>query len=207
MASFVILFILIISLISSPDTLAFRLSPQSKGQLLKRPTAAMTPALNMIADTVLIDPSYDLAAGAAVVGTICGVLEDRKGPLAKVFGAGALLFVAFGAFIAFQTTTLRFQYDSTSFSLVKADGSTSGENAVVGGENKWDYKTFKNWAFLPSEKFPILVYFKETQTPVDVRQEVPIKVDDADGQVHFFPAIANTEQLKEQFIVHNCPKI
>jgi len=36
---------------------------------------------------------------------------------------------------------------------------------AVGGENKWKYKSFVNWKFFPSEDLPILVYFKETQTP------------------------------------------
>ena len=81
-----------------------------------------------------------------------------------------------------------------------------GENLVVGGENKWKTKSFVNYAFLPNEQFPILVYFKETQTPVDVREEVPIKIDEAEGQVHFFPAISNVQQLKEQFIAHQCTK-
>ena len=71
----------------------------------------------------------------------------------------------FGFFIAFQTTTLRFTFDDTSFALVKADLSSTGENVVVGGENVWRYDTFVNYDFFPAEQFPILVYFKETQTP------------------------------------------
>ena len=55
---------------------------------------------------------------------------------------------------------------------------------VVGGENRWKYDTFVNWDFLPSEDFPILVYFRETQTPASSREEVPLVVDELDGQVH-----------------------
>jgi hypothetical protein len=68
---------------------------------------------------------------AAVVGTICGGLEDLKSKYGKVFGlvfgAGALLFTAFGGFIAYQTTTLRFTFSDDSFALVKADGQSIGE--------------------------------------------------------------------------------
>jgi NIMA (never in mitosis gene a)-related kinase len=161
----------------------------------------------MVADLTVIDASYNLAAGAAVVGTICGVLENFKGPTGKVFGAGAIVFTLFGGFVAFQTSNLRFKFDESSFSLVKADGSSVGENVVVGGENSWKYNTFVNYDFLPSEDFPILVYFKETQTPSDAWVEAPIVVDNAEGQAHFFPAIANTAQLKEQFELHNCKKL
>jgi hypothetical protein len=91
--------------------------------------------------------------------------------------------------------------------LVKADRSSNGQNIVVGGENSWKYKSFTNYAFLPSEDFPILVYFKETQTPFEDWVEVPIKIDDAKGQVHFFPAIANTQQLKAAFQLNKCKKL
>lgn len=141
------------------------------------------------------------------MGTGCGVLENFKGATGKVFGAGAILFTVFAAFIAFQTTTLRFQFDDTSFSLAKADGGSNGENIVVGGENRWSYKSFVNYDFLPTEDFPILVYFKETQTPKDSWVEVPIVVDKAEGQVHFFPAIANVQQLKAAFQANKCNKI
>eukprot|EP01041_Mallomonas_annulata_P009279 gene9279-19258_t len=157
-------------------------------------------------EALFVDSSFNLAAGSAVVGTVCGVLENFKGPTARLFGAGAILFTLFGGFLAFQTATLRFTFDETSFALVKADSSSIGENIVVGGENKWAYKSFVNWQFLPSKDFPILVYFKETQTPESNREEVPIKIDDLNGQVHFFPAIANTQQLEENFLKNGCKK-
>lgn len=69
------------------------------------------------------------------------------------------------------------------------------------------YEAFVNYAFLPNEEFPILVYFKETQTPVENRVDAPIVVDDLDGQAHFFPAISNVQSLKENFEYHKCAKI
>jgi len=153
-----------------------------------------------------VDASYDLAAGSAVIGTVFGVLENFKGKLGKVFGVGAILFTLFGGFVAFQTSTLAFNFDEDSFSLVKRDGESIGENVVVGGENDWKYNTFVNWEFLPSKKIPILVYFKETQTPVENRIEDPIVIDKLDGQAHFFPAIARSDQLEQQFLNHNCKR-
>ena len=92
-------------------------------------------------------------------------------------------------------------------SQVKSDGSSIGENVVVGGENSWKYSTFVNYDFLPSKNFPILVYFRETQTPVANREEVPIVVDNLAGQVHFFPAISNVDELAENFKSHGCKSI
>lgn len=159
---------------------------------------------------LFVDPSYNLAAGSLVVGTVFGGLEDLKSKLGKyigyLFGAWAIFFTAFGLFIAYQTTTLRFKFDDQAFSLVKVDGSSIGENAVVGGENSWKYDSFVNYDFLPSESFPILVYFKETQTPKELWVDVPITVDTLEGQQHFFPCISDSQKLKENFISHNCKK-
>jgi hypothetical protein len=49
--------------------------------------------------------------------------------------------------------------------------------------------------------------FRETQTPAASREEAPIVVDNLEGQVHFFPAISNVQQLKQQFQVHKCAKL
>ncbi|XP_051131003.1 uncharacterized protein LOC127251380 isoform X2 [Andrographis paniculata] len=62
----------------------------------------------------------------------------------------------------------------------------SGENAFVGGKNRWKYSTFVNWElWWPS--FPILVYFKEIQTKPE-------------GQIHFFPVIFNGKQLYDVMV-------
>ena len=102
-------------------------------------------------NTEIVDASYNLAAGSAVLGTVFGGLENLKENkgfpkfLAQVFGAGAIVFTLFGGFIAYQTTTLRFTFDDTGFALVKSDGKRLGENVVVGGENRWAYESFVNW--------------------------------------------------------------
>ena len=63
---------------------AFKLSPITKPLVSRRGCTT----LQMI-DPVLIDSSYNLAAGCAVIGTVCGVLENFKGPTGKLFGGGA----------------------------------------------------------------------------------------------------------------------
>lgn len=166
-----------------------------------------------LAGVEVIDPSYNLAIGAFGVGLLGGFLEDIKDgdgvklPTAKIFGVVALLFTLFSGFLAVQTTTLRFTFDDTSFSLVKSSDGSSFDNVKVGGENRWAYSSFQNYDFLPSKELPILVYFKENQTPEENRAEVPIVIDTMPGQVHFFPAIANSKQLEEGFQAHNCAKV
>lgn len=160
-------------------------------------------APQMVVDVV--PASYNLALGSLALGGLFGVPGSPLKSKIGAFVAGIPLAL-FGLFLCFQTTTLRFTFDDSEFSLVRSDLSSIGENVVVGGENRWKYDTFVNWDFLPSESFPILVYFRETQTPAANREEVPLVVDELDGQVHFFPAIADAQALKAGFLEHKCAK-
>jgi hypothetical protein len=60
------------------------------------------------------------------------------------------------------------------------------ENAFVGGQNRWTYDSFTNWEFW-WPNFPVLVYFKETQTKPE-------------GQIHFFPILFNSKQLYDVMV-------
>mmetsp|Transcript_42475 Transcript_42475/g.49632 ORF Transcript_42475/g.49632 Transcript_42475/m.49632 type:complete len:243 (+) Transcript_42475:89-817(+) len=163
----------------------------------------------------VIAPSYELAIGTLALGSAFGLPNSPlKSKLSAYLGGIPLLL--FGLFIAFQTTNLRFTLDDTNFNLVKTDMSSSGENVVVGGENSWKYSSFVNYDFFPSRSVPILVYFKETQTPEEMWNVGPgekanspeaIAKGAKPGQVHFFPAIGNVEDLAKGFEKHNCAKI
>ena len=72
---------------------------------------------------------------------------------------GSAIFAA--QFSGIETVFLR----GNSVAQVIGNTNKIGDNVVVGGENSWNCKNFVNYAFLPGEKFPILVYFKEIQTP------------------------------------------
>ena len=73
------------------------------------------------------------------------------------------------------------------------------------------YDSFVNYDFFPSINLPILVYFKETQTPKEMQIKGSLGLKQMDrrdnGQMHWFPAYANAKQLKEQFEAHRCQKI
>lgn len=137
-----------------------------------------------------------------------------KNKLSAILAGIPLLL--FGLFLAFQTTTLRFEFDDDAFSLVRSDGTSTGENVVVGGENSWRYSSFVNRDYFPSQSFPILVYFKETQTPEEqwnigpgeqANSKKNIAKGAVPGQVHFFPAIGNVEAMEKAFKSHECAKL
>lgn len=140
-------------------------------------------------------------------------------------------FTLLGLLICVQTFRIRFVFDEEAFEVKTLDLTdidlskifssevalgTTGENFAVGGENRWKYDSFVNWEFFPSKDLPVLVYFKETQTPADKWDVGPGQMANSPeaqakgavpGQVHFFPCIANAEQLKEQFEARGCAKL
>lgn len=135
-------------------------------------------AKKVVRETVIPDPDYRIplvllgTAGALVYG-------DNLLPAAPIGLLGLLLLV--------QTTRVRFVFDNDSLEVkVGEDLKESGENVFVGGKNKWKFSSFVNWE-LWWPNFPVLVYFKETQTKPE-------------GQIHFFPVIFNGKQLYDVMV-------
>jgi hypothetical protein len=88
---------------------------------------------------------------------------------------------------------VRFAFDDEAVEVLVSKGNDSneaelarsGENFVVGGRNRWSYKSITEWYFLPNRLFPVLMYFKETQTKPE-------------GQSHLFPVIMDSKILEQQ---------
>lgn len=104
--------------------------------------------------------------------------------------SAALVPGILGAFLTIQTSRVRFVFNFTENTMEVLIGSSqsgsltsSGENAFVGGENKWSLETVVNWDFW-WKAFPVLVYFKETQTSEK-------------GQIHFFPCLMDGQRMYE----------
>jgi len=161
-------------------------------------------------------PDYKLAAIFLGLGLLTLSVPWLVGGFITLLG---VLFIV-------QTTRVRFVFDDEAFEVkakpldnIFSDDAqlvSSGDNFAVGGDNRWRYDSFVNWAFLPSEDLPILVYFKETQTPKDKWEAGPGKWANSEaamakgavpGQVHFFPCIASPKELKKQFEARGCKKI
>ncbi|KAI8022267.1 hypothetical protein LOK49_LG03G01519 [Camellia lanceoleosa] len=129
-------------------------------------------------ETVIPDPDYRIPI--VLLGFAGGlVYTNNLLPAAPVGLLGLLLLV--------QTTRVRFVFDNEALEVkVGEQLEESGENVFVGGKNRWKYSTFVNWE-LWWPNFPVLVYFKETQTKPE-------------GQVHFFPVIFDGKQLYDVMV-------
>lgn len=127
----------------------------------------------------IIPPSYNFPIGTS--GITAGLVA-LKAPVALPVFFGALTTL-----LAVQATRVRFSFDNKALEVLveKKDGdlADSGENFAVGGENRWNYNTFTRWNFVPSESFPVFMYFYETQTK------------GTEEQFHLFPVIMNSQGL------------
>lgn len=165
-------------------------------------------------NAVIIDSDFRLAAIFLSGGLLLDQLPFLKWTLGPFITLLGVLFLV-------QTFRLQFVCDSTGFELLQGETGETGENVVVGGENRWTYKSFVNYEFFPKgwidqPQGPILVYFKETQTPSEMWSDGPGAMANSDkaiadgatpGQVHFFPALCNCKQLKAEWERNGCAKL
>lgn len=186
--------------------------------LTKTPLVKPVPEVPKF-DPVTIDPDFRISFLFLSVGFILDLIPYIQlvlGPFVTLLG---VLFLV-------QTFRLRFVFDEDNcleLQTTTSPDKSSGENVIVGGANKWDCDTIVNYDFFPkgwidsSPTGPILVYFKETQTPSETWNQGPgksandpekIKSGEAiAGQVHFFPAICNAKQIREEFDKRGCRKL
>jgi Protein of unknown function (DUF3119) len=185
-------------------------------------------------DAVVIDPDFRIAGlflGLGILLDTIPYIQLTIGPFVTLLG---ILFLV-------QTFRIRFVFtDENQFELKtkslngnengvddpKAISALqdSGENVIVGGANRWDCDTIVNYDFFPKAMMdlpffqqPILIYFKETQTPESTWNEGPGKAANNPekiqngsairGQVHFFPAICNAKQMEKEFQKRNVQKL
>ncbi|KAI3524486.1 hypothetical protein L1887_03142 [Cichorium endivia] len=129
-------------------------------------------------ETIIPDPDYRIPI--VFLGFAGGLVYGDNLLAAAPVGLLGLLLL-------FQTTRVRFVFDDEALEVkVGKELDESGENVFVGGKNRWKYSSFVNWE-LWWPNFPILVYFKETQTKPE-------------GQIHFFPVIFNGKQLYDVMV-------
>jgi hypothetical protein len=104
-------------------------------------------------------------------------------PTAALDGTPSLIGVAGGAFhmlfaalLWVQTRRVRCVFEKDSFEFYNIKGPSldfekgawlekKPNNYVVGNANRWKYDTIINYGFFPSQEFPVICYFKETETP------------------------------------------
>jgi hypothetical protein len=117
-------------------------------------------APKIIRETVIPEPDYRLSL--VFLGTAGALCYSNNFLPAAPIGL-------FGLLLLYQTTTLRLVFDDEGMEVrIGKQLQESGENIFAGGRNRWSYSAFTNWEFWwPA--FPVVVYFKETQTKPEGR--------------------------------------
>jgi hypothetical protein len=186
------------------------------------------------AGDIVLEPAYSLGYGSLFIGFLLTLLWSEPMCAAKEFGGicpptlwGTWIgsqFALFGALCAMQAYRLRFIVTKDNKFVIKnvnsdpgagtfkkagkAELEDWGENYVVGGKNSWNLNKFINYKFFPNEYFPVLVYFKEIQTPKEKWDMGIGQFDKRDnGQMHWFPAICNCLELKKQWEARGVKKM
>lgn len=206
---------------AATSTTRLHLKGDLKGILdfFSKPQAEEAEVIAPKFETVVIDPDYK--PGLFLLGA--GLLLDTIPYVQVTLG---LFMTLLGILFLVQATRIRFIFDETSLELVnQGEGDelvSSGENFAVGGANRWATDTIVNYDFFPNGWIdgpigPLLVYFKETQTPSDSWGEGPGKLaNDPDkvaagvavpGQVHFFPTVCDARQIRAEFEKRGCGKL
>lgn len=171
----------------------------------------------------IVDRDYSLPLAMLGVGFWLVLFGPAGGASNPIDLIGGVFHLWFGSFIGKQTMKTRVVFNRDTFELKSVSNKVLGlapdkslvkkelKNYVLGTENKWKYDTFVNWDFFPSIQFPVLVYFKETQTPENQQIKGSIGLRQMDrrknGQMHFFPAFMNVNQVREQFESRGCKKV
>mmetsp|Transcript_45737 Transcript_45737/g.145733 ORF Transcript_45737/g.145733 Transcript_45737/m.145733 type:complete len:209 (+) Transcript_45737:18-644(+) len=159
---------------------AARASPAARSVIRTMAIFGKKKAAKEVLPTIIPGPDYRLAG---TVGALAAGLAGTGHPF------GAALPAVIATFFAIQANNVKFVFGPEHLEVkVGSDVSDMREsdNKIVGGANKWRYDTFTNWEmWWPG--FPILVYFKETQTKPE-------------GQIHFFPVLFDGKVIYDTMV-------
>lgn len=137
-------------------------------------------------------------------------VDNADGSLSVIGVSGGAFHMLFASLLWVQTQRVRlvFEKDSFEFYNIKGPGldlengawlERKPDNYVSGTVNRWKYDTVTNWNFFPSIEYPVIIYFKETETPKEQWRKWFAAFDSkGKGQPHFFPGLANARQFKKQ---------
>ena len=133
------------------------------------------------------------------------------GSLSLVGVSGAAFHVLFATLLWVQTRRVRLVFEKDAFEFYNIKGPQldfdkgaylmrKPDNYVSGTVNRWKYDSIINYGFFPSLDYPVIVYFKETETPPEQWNKwfAAFDIWNGLGQPHFFPGICNARQFKAE---------
>jgi Protein of unknown function (DUF3119) len=136
---------------------------------------------------------------------------NSDGSLSLIGVSGALFHLLFATLLWVQTRRVRLVFEKDAFEFYNIKGPQldfdkgarlmrKPDNYVSGTVNRWKYDSIINYGFFPSLDYPVIVYFKETETPPEQWNKwfAAFDIWNGLGQPHFFPGICNARQFKAE---------
>lgn len=165
-------------------------------------------------DDVVVEPDFFFTWSLALLGPLImwyhpSYAADGTPSLIGIFGG--CFHILFAALLGVQTARVRMVFEKDGFEFYNIQGKNfdlekgaklvpKPSNYVAGTDNRWKYDKITNYGFFPSIDYPVICYFKETQTPEYKWNRWFAAFDsNGHGQPHFFPGICNVRKIKEQF--------
>mmetsp|Transcript_24234 Transcript_24234/g.67534 ORF Transcript_24234/g.67534 Transcript_24234/m.67534 type:complete len:260 (-) Transcript_24234:259-1038(-) len=164
-------------------------------------------------EDVMIDPSYTLTMAVAALGPLIMWYHPSyalDGSPSMIGIMGGCFHLLFAALLWVQTRRVRCVFERDAFEFYNIKGhkldldkgarlETKPSNYVTGSSNRWRYDSIIHYGFFPSERFPVICYFKETDTPEEQWNRWFAAFDSyGRGQPHFFPGICDVAQFKHE---------
>ena len=127
--------------------------------------------------------------------------------------AGAAIHLVLGGYIWKQTDRVRCVFDSQNtfeFKNLKKSGELVRKpnlNYVKGTINRWKCGTTVDFGYVPSKIFPLIVWFKETETPPDTWGQYgqwgklfANRSKTAPSAIHFFPGFVDIDRWESEML-------
>lgn len=124
-------------------------------------------------ETVIVKPDQRLAAAVTFLGGAATYAGDG-------WLLAGLPLLLLGLLLYVQTVRVRFVFGPRKMSV-----GTRGKEGDMKFIRGWEYAQFAAWAIYPTPAFPVLAYFRETES---YGQR---------GSIHFFPVLFDGAQLVE----------
>lgn len=167
----------------------------------------------MMMKDVMIEPNYFLSWSVALLCPLIiwyhpSYALDNSPSIIGV--SGGLFHLLFAALLWVQTRRVRLvmHKDGFEFYNIKGPGldlengawlEKKPDNYVSGTPNRWKYESIINYGFFPSIEFPVICYFKETETEEWKWNRWFAAFDSyGRGQPHFFPGFVDVYKFKEE---------
>lgn len=164
---------------------------------------------------VVLEPNYQIAGSVAFAAPTVFYLYGIDSQLGV---AGSLIHAVLAIYLYKQTQRVRCVFDKNSFEFKNLKNgqliTKPNKNYVKGTINKWDCSKTVDFGYVPNKSFPLITWFKETETPPGTWGQYGLwgkiwsNVGDLKGapSIHFFPGFIDMKTFETEMLARGATK-